>query len=283
MKGRLKDSFLFHLGLVLAIFTLLYISFFTSLHCFTNHGEELIVPNVTGKDVNAAIAELTNMRFEVDVDSTYEPDHTPLIVLKQVPDTESIVKEGRTIFLTVNMLNPPHIQMPNLVNLSYRSAIMLLRNNKLKLGDTTYKPDIAAGAIIEQHYKGAVIRPGEMIPQGSNIDLIIGDGLGNTEFNVPRLTNMTVDEAMIMLNQYNLIPILTPADAMSKITDTTTAIVVDQHPRDLNDAGVANRIKAGDIIDLLIMQNPEANDIHGGNGNTNTPNDVNGDTKKNKK
>ncbi len=276
MKGRLKDSFLFHLGIVLAIFTLLYIAFFTSLHCFTKHGEEIVVPNITGKDVNVAIAELTKMKFEVDVDSTYEPDHTPLIVLKQVPDTQSIVKEGRTIFLTVNMVNPPHIQMPNLVNLSYRSAIMLLRNNKLKLGDTAYKPDIAAGAIIEQRYKGSVIRSGEMIPQGSKIDLVIGDGLGNTEFNVPKLTGMTVDEAMTMLNQYNLIPILTPADAMSKITDTATSIVVDQEPRDLNDAGVANRIKAGDIIDLRIMQNPEAMDIH---GNTNTPGDVNGDSK----
>lgn len=280
MKGKLKDSFLFHLGIVLAIFTLLYISFFASLHCFTKHGEELMVPNVTGKDVNAAIAELTKMKFEVDVDSTYEPDHTPLIVLKQVPDTNSIVKEGRTIFLTVNMVDPPHIQMPNLVNLSYRSAAMLLKNNKLKVGDTTYRPDIAAGAIIEQHYRGANIRPGEMIPQGSKIDLIIGDGLGNTEFNVPKLTGMTVDEAMTTLNQYNLIPILNPADAMSKITDTATAIVVDQEPRDMNEAGMANRIKAGDIIDLLIMQNPDNMDIH---GNTNTSKDVNDDTKKKQK
>ncbi len=280
MKGKLKDSFLFHLGIVLAIFTLLYIAFFASLHCFTKHGEELIIPNVTGKNVNAAIAELTAMKFEIDIDSTYEPDRTPLIVLRQVPDTASIVKEGRTVFLTVNMVDPPHIQMPNLVNLSYRSAIMLLKNNKLKLGDTTYKPDIAAGAILEQIYKGTPIRSGEMIPQGSKIDLIIGDGLGNTEFNVPNLTNMTVDEAMTTLNQYNLIPILTPGDQMSKITDTATAMVVDQNPRELNDAGAPNRITAGDVIDLIIMQNPTPMEIH---GNTNATKDVNEENKKKKK
>jgi len=102
------------------------------------------------------------MHFEVNIDSTYEPSMKPLAILKQVPDTGAIVKEGRTIFLTINMLTPPTIPMPNLVNLSYRSAEMLLRNNKLLVGDTVYKSDIAAGAILEQRYKGAPIKPGEM-------------------------------------------------------------------------------------------------------------------------
>jgi beta-lactam-binding protein with PASTA domain len=280
MKGNIRQSFWFHLVIVLALFTLLYIAFFTSLHCFTKHGEELTIPNVTGKDMNVAIAELNAMKFEVNIDSTYEPDHKPLSVLKQVPDTASIVKEGRTVFLTVNMLMPPHIPMPNLVNLSYRSAAMLLRNNKLKVGDTSYKPDIAAGAILEQIYKGTAIRPGEMIPQGSKIDLVIGDGLGNTEFNVPEVTGMSVDEALAVLNQYNLIPIINPYDQLTKIIDTVSATVVDQSPRAFNDAGAINRIKSGDVIDLLIMQNPAPMEVHG--NNTNAPANVNDDTKKNK-
>ncbi len=280
MRGNLRQSFWFHFGIVIVVATLLYIAFFTSLHCFTKHGEELVVPNVKGKDMTAAITQLKAMKFEVNIDSTYEPDQKALVVLKQMPDTGSMVKEGRTVFLTVNMLMPPHIPMPNLVSLSYRSAIMLLRNNKLKVGDTTYKPDIAAGAILEQLYKGQQIRPGEMIPQGSKINLVIGDGLGNTEFDVPQVTNMTVDEAMAVINQYNLIPIITPADQLSKILDTPSAYVVDQSPRQTNDAGATNRIKAGDIIDLLIMQNPAPMDIHG--NNTNTPSDVNDVNKKSK-
>ncbi len=280
MNGKLKESFLFHLGIVLAIFILLYICFFASLHCFTKHGEEIVIPNVSGKNVNDAIAQLKSLKFEVQVDSTYEPDQKPLSVLKQVPDTSSIVKEGRTVFLTVNMIMPPHIPMPALVNLSYRSAVMLLKNNKLKVGDTTYKPDIAAGAIIEQRYKGSPIRPGELITQGTKIDLVIGDGLGNTEFNVPELTKYTVEEGMTVLNQYNLIPIISPADQLSKISDTQSAYIVDQEPRAINEAGVPNRIKAGDVISIRIMQNPDQMDIH---GNTNASKDVNEENKKLKK
>jgi len=190
----------------------------------------------------------------VNVDSTYEPASRPLVVLKQVPDTGSIVKEGRTVFLTVNMLTPPRIPMPNLVNLSLRSAEMLLHNNKLLLGDTIYKPDIAAGAILEQRYKGQVINPGELILQGSKIGLVIGNGLGNTEWDVPDVTGLAVDDAMTILNQYNIQTILTVQDQLTEIRDTSSAIIVDQDPKPLNDKGEVNRIKMGSMINLIIKQ-----------------------------
>ncbi len=239
------------------------------LHWLTKHGEEVKIPNVGGKDMTEAIALLHKLHFEVNIDSTFEPASKPLVVLKQVPDTGSIVKEGRTVFLTVNMLTPPRIPMPNLVNLSLRSAEMLLRNNKLLLGDTIYKPDIAAGAILEQRYKGAVINPGELILQGSKVSLVIGNGLGNTEWDVPDVTGITVDEAMITLNQYNIQPILVVADQLSQISDTSQATIVDQEPRAGSDGkGGVNRMKMGSLMTLTISQNPQPEDIHTSN-NTN--------------
>ena len=261
MENSIKKSFWFNLLLVLLTFVLLYISFFATLHCVTKHGEELKIPGVKGRNMNEAITTLKNMHFEVFIDSTYEPDSKPLAVLKQVPDSGAVVKEGRTVFLTVNMLTPPHIPMPNLVNLSFRSAEMLLKNNKLLVGDTTYKPDVAAGAVLEQKYKGEEIKPGEMISQGSKVSLVIGDGLGNTQFDVPAVTKMTVDEALTILAQYNVQPIITAADQMSQITDTASAVIIDQSPRAINESGMANRIKQGDIIDLIIMQNPSPTDF----------------------
>ena len=261
MENSIKKSFWFNLLLVLLTFVLLYICFFAKLHCVTKHGEELVIPGVKGRNMNEAITTLKNMHFEVFIDSTYEPDSKPLAVLKQVPDSGAVVKEGRTVFLTVNMLTPPHIPMPNLVNLSFRSAEMLLKNNKLLVGDTTYKPDVAAGAVLEQKYKGEEIKPGEMISQGSKVSLVIGDGLGNTQFDVPAVTKMTVDEALTILAQYNVQPIITAADQMSQITDTASAVIIDQSPRAINEAGMANRIKQGDIIDLIIMQNPSPTDF----------------------
>ncbi len=262
MSQNIKRSFLFNLLIVLGLCVVLYIGFFATLHMLTKHGEEVKIPNVGGKDVNAAITLLHKMHFEVNVDSTYEPAFKPLVVLKQVPDTGSIVKEGRTVFLTVNMLTPPRIPMPNLVNLSLRSAEMLLRNNKLLLGDTVYKPDIAAGAILEQRYKGQAINPGELILQGSKVDLVIGNGLGNTEWDVPDVTGIDVETAMTILNQYNIQPILAVQDQLTQISDTNSAFIVNQEPRALNDQGKPNRIKMGSIITLTISQKQGDIEIH---------------------
>ncbi|GAA4460404.1 hypothetical protein GCM10023093_02980 [Nemorincola caseinilytica] len=269
MKEKLKNSFLLNLAVVLVSCVLLYILFFASLHCVTNHGKEVLTPDVRGKRADSAIKILKDLKFDVAIDSTYEPAFRPMSVLKQVPDTGSLVKEGRTIFLTVNMLTPPRIPMPNIKDLSYRSAEMILRNNKLMVGDTTYRADIAMGAILEASYEGKPIAAGALITQGSKIDLVIGNGLGNTEWDVPNVTGMTVDEALILLTQFNLQPMMVPASQMDQITDTPSAIVTDQRPRQLNDAGQKNRIRMGDFIDLQIMQNPAPQDIYQGPSNTN--------------
>jgi beta-lactam-binding protein with PASTA domain len=251
MKNKLSKRFLLHLGIVSGLCLLLYGSFFATLHWFTRHGEEKTVPGVMGKTMKAAVDELQRLGFDVLIDSTYEPEFTPLSILKQIPDSGSVVKPGRTIFLTVNMVMPPRAPMPNVVGLSYRSAEMLLRNNKLRIGDTSYQPDIAAGAILEQRYNGKLVKTGEMIQQGSKIDLIIGNGLGNTEFDVPDVSGLSVEEALITLNQYNLQPIYRPKTEATTIDDTMAAKIVDQAPRAL-EGDKPNRIKMGDVIELFI-------------------------------
>src|SRR5690606_1797264 len=174
----------------------IYWLFFSSLGWLTGHGEEMKLPDLHGKSLTEVSQLLASGSFEIDVDSTYQPDKAPLTVLDQQPDAGSSVKIGRTIFLIVNKQNPPETPMPSLVNLSFRSAEMLLKSNKLKLGDTTMRPDMAQGAVLEQLVNGKVITAGTMVPQGSKIDLVIGDGLGNKEINVPDITGLTYPEAV---------------------------------------------------------------------------------------
>lgn len=92
-----------------------------------------------------------------------------------------------------------------------------------------------------------------MIPQGSRINMVLGDGLGNTEFNVPDLIGMSYEEGIANIMgtglQYNII---TEGD----ITDTPTAIIYNQAPSAMNELGSANRIKEGDIVDIFVKQNP---------------------------
>jgi Uncharacterized protein conserved in bacteria len=272
MKEETRRSFWFNLLVVLGLCIVLYILFFASIGIITRHGSEAIVPNVAGKTLKAAMTELEKAGFDVEIDSAYEPKKKPFLVLQQMPEPNATVKDGRTIFLTINKTQPPDIPMPNLLNLSFRSAEMILKSNKLMLGDTTYRPDIAKGAILEQLYKGKTIRPGEMLPQGSKIDLVIGDGLGNTQFNVPDVIGMTYEEAMAILNGTGL---QFTAIWEGDITDSVTAVVYDQLPKAMNELMTPNRIKEGDIVDIRIKQTATQEEMEGNRNPTGPVTDEN--------
>lgn len=276
IREDLKKSFWFNLLLVLLLAAGFYVLFFTSLSWITRHGKEVKVPDITAQDVNLAVGKLEQMGFEVDIDSAYEPKQKAYLVLSQIPEKGAVVKNGRTIFLTVNKAQPPLTPMPNLLNLSFRSAEMILKSNKMILGDTTYRPDIAKGAILEQLFKGQPIRPGQMIPQGSRIDLVIGDGLGNTQFNVPDVIGMSYVEGVAMLNGNGLV---FTAIWEGQISDSATAIIYNQTPKSINEIGTPNRIKEGDIVDIRIKQNPTPEEIEGNrNAHSGVNNDGNGNT-----
>lgn len=253
-RSLIQRSLLLNLLLVALITCLSYILFFSSLAGITHHSSDIKVPAVTGKDGVAAIKELEGMGFEVHVDSTYDPTKKALLVLQQMPDIGDVVKKGRTLFLTLNKKAPPQTPMPNLINLSFRSAQMILVSNRLILGDTTFRPDIAQGAILEQLLNGQPVRPGQMIPQGSRISLVIGNGLGETELNVPDVIGMTYPEAAALLSANGLQ--FTPIPDEGAITDTATAKVYKQTPSAINDLGAPSRIRQGDFMEIYYGQNP---------------------------
>jgi len=103
MKGNVRRSFLFNLAVVILLGSVLFASFFASLQYVTRHGQEVKMPDVTGQNVAVAVAQLRNMHFDVHIDSVYQPAVKPLAVIMQVPENGAAVKEGRIVFITVNM------------------------------------------------------------------------------------------------------------------------------------------------------------------------------------
>lgn len=251
---------------LLAIATLcvvFYFIFFAVLGIITGHGNQIKVPNIVGKSLKAGESQLQKIGFDIQVDSAYDPTKKPLTILGQQPEVGEIVKPGRTIFLTVNKAEPPKTPMPNLNGLSLRSAVMILNSSKLKLGDTSYRPDIAQGAVLDQMYNGSIIRPGQMIPQGSIISLVLGDGLGNTVFDVPDIVGLTYAEAVAMLSANNL---QFTAVGTDEITDTASAFVYKQTPTSLNELGKNNRLKEGDELGFYFKQYPTEQEYDHGPG-----------------
>ena len=258
MDEKLRKSFLLNLAIVIVLCAGLYFVFFASLGLLTRHSSEIKVPDVTGKDLKQALTMLEKIGFEVDIDSSYEPEQRPFMVLSQIPDPGSTVKEGRTLFLTVNKATPPLTPMPKLSDLSYRSAVMILKSSRLMLGDTFHRPDYAKGAVLDQLYNGVSVKQGDMVPQGSKIDLVIGTGFGNIEMDVPDVIGLTVDVGLSLLNGNGLTPIVIWD---GPIDDSASAMIYRQTPAPFNELDVPNRIKEGDIIDIRIKQNPTETEL----------------------
>ncbi len=263
MKAEIKNSFRWNLLIIFLICVALYILFFTSLGWVTHHGDETKVPMEVGKDVSAAMTEMRAQGFDVRVDSAYEPEVKPYMVLSQQPEANTVVKYGRILFLTVNKAEPPKTAMPNLIGLSFHSAALILKSNRLVLGDTSYRPDIAKGTILDQVFNGKRLKPGEIIPQGSRINLVIGDGLGQTEMNVPDLIGQSYYEAMASISAMGL-----QANAIweGMITDSASAIVYNQQPKSVNELQRQIMIHEGDIVDILIKQSPTQEEIDNNKG-----------------
>lgn len=251
-KRPFFKTFFGSLILIIGICFVLYFLFFASLSWITGHGKELTVPELKGKTLKESITMLEKQGFHVIVDSTYEPEFKPLTVLDQQPIPGFTVKPGRSIFITVNKVMPPTSPMPNLLNLSLRSAELVIKSNRLVLGDTVIRPDMASGAVLEQLYNGQKIEPGTLIAQGSKIDLVLGGGLANVRVNIPDVTNISFEMAVSILSASNLnYEVLYEGE----IADTNKAYVLKQLPEAFDDQQQAVTADQGETIRLTITQN----------------------------
>jgi len=201
---------------------------FYSLRFYTRHGEALEVPALKGISVDQAIERLENQGFRYQVDSVYQADKTPGLVIEQDPDAGTKVKQNRTLYLTIITKNAPEVQLPNLTEMAFLEALSTLNNYGLKLGDTIYIPDIARDRVLDMKYAGQKINAGESIPKGSKIDLVLGNGMGESEVTVPNVVGYTLDEAMFSIKGASLT--LGTVNYMGPIIDTANAKVISQTP-----------------------------------------------------
>jgi beta-lactam-binding protein with PASTA domain len=253
------------LNILVAIFlaALLGFLFMLSLTWITQHGVARTVPSITGKSL-AEVEELLEQKgFEVVVqDSVYYDSLPPSVIMKQVPEADAVVKVNRTIYVTINRVVPPDVEMPNLVGLSFRNVEMILKANNLQLGDTTFRPDFAPNSILEQWFNGSPIAPGTKVKWGSRISLVLGSGIGNESMLVPRLLGLTYAEARILLETQGLIFASVIPDP--GVRDTANAFIYRQNPVPKDEEGRSYRIRPGQTIDVwLSVDRPNIDSLEG--------------------
>jgi beta-lactam-binding protein with PASTA domain len=220
----------FRNNIIMAIITVIAVVLiaFYSLGYYTNHGSGIPVPKLKGQSIDRAMALLKEQGFDYKIDSVYVQDVAPGTIVEQDPDAGTNVKEGRVIYLTMVTLLAPNISLPDLEQNNYREAVATLSNYGLKIGDTTYRSDIARDRILEVRFGGQVVKAGTKIPKGSRIDLVLGDGEGASEVDIPELVHLDLDAARFAIKGSGLT--IGTITYQGTITDSTNVVVVSQYP-----------------------------------------------------
>lgn len=244
-----------HFIISLAIGFLILWGVFKSLGSFTHHGETISVPDFSGLKMEELDKFISGkqLRYEI-IDSVYDSQVKGGTVVKQDPEKNSSVKQNRTIYLTVSSKLPPLIKMPNLVDASMRQALALLDSYGLKAGKREYRPDPCVNCVLAQTMKGKKIEAGEMIPKGSVIDLVLGQGQDGDKINIPCVIGMSLNESKDKIAAAGFSEGSVTCTDCKTMADKEKAKVYKQDPS--CSAGV---MRPGSSVDLFISIKPIAN------------------------
>jgi beta-lactam-binding protein with PASTA domain len=253
LKKPLWVNVLAGIGVVL----FLLILFFFSLGWITGNGKTEKVPNVVGLDVLAAQKNIKALGFDVVLqDSIYVDTLARNGVLRQTPEADEVVKKGRTIYLTINRVIAPQVDMPNLIGFSLKSAQTYLKVLGLRIGSINLVTNRNKNVIIDQLVGANPIAPGTKISSGTMINFTVGDGGTSIGIEVPDLIGLTVQMAKSTMAGLGL----TVGNIISSavIQDTANAYVIQQTPNpfsaQLDSLGmpIKNVTIQGGSIDLII-------------------------------
>ncbi len=142
---------------------------------YTHHGEAVIVPNIEGLTLHQAIPLLQERDLQCQVvDSVYSEHARPGNIINQTPATNSRVKKGRTIYVTVNTYDKPTISMPDVTQTSERSARATLEALGLKvIGVETRMSEYRDLVLDVKSMDGTRLEAGSRLEVGSGVILVV--------------------------------------------------------------------------------------------------------------
>lgn len=164
------------IAIVVTIVALLFVAL-KGIGIYTHHGEAMVVPNVKGMGLSEAEMMFRNHGLNcVVADSSYVKNLPAGCIIDYNPAAGQKVKEGRTIYLTINTLNVPQVSVPDVAdNSSVRQAQARILASGFKLDEIEYIPG-EKDWVYEVKYRGVPLSAGEKVSVGATLTLVVGDG-----------------------------------------------------------------------------------------------------------
>lgn len=167
------------------------------LDSYTRHNTAIVVPDVRTMQVNAAeqVFLKSGLKYEV-IDSVYSQTAAPGAIVEQTPEANSKVKEGRTIYLTLNASSVQTFPLPDIEEMSQRQAVATLRAIGFKIDSVHYVNYEYRDLVVGVKYKNRPVKTGDKIPVGSRLVVLVGDGNSSAPDNdsIPATTFIDTDK-----------------------------------------------------------------------------------------
>ncbi len=147
----------------------------------TNHDQKILVPDLKKMTLTETETTLKNLslNFVIQDSASYNPDYPPKSVIDQDPEAGDFVKEDRKIYLTLNPSDYKKIPIPDLLNKTKRQVETHLTSIGFVIGKYQYIPDLGKDVVRKMKFNGRELKTGDLVPQNSKIDLVLGDGTGD--------------------------------------------------------------------------------------------------------
>lgn len=255
-KFFIPKIYYIHLGIIIGISIIGLIVFRLWLSSYTNHLENIKVPDFTNMEFESAklLAEESNISISI-LDTVYSESIRPGAIVYHKPDAGTFVKEHRTIYVSINSKTPILVTMPKATEVSLRQASQMLERVGLQVGNIVYKPDFADNYVFEQRFNNRIVREGVKVPKGSKIDFVVGKGGDNTLIIIPNLMGMTYQQMFDSLTHMGVtVNAMFGEEIYETPQDSLQSVVWKQSPLPENN----NMMMLGESIDVWLMKNEQS-------------------------
>ena len=171
-----KHPLVKHLLYMLVVSIIIVVLAFLLIKSIARQGKEYELPDICGTSLAELKADNPLHLTYVVIDSVYDSEKEGGIVIQQDPKAGTMIKTHRKVYITVTTFAPSDVVLPELSNMTVRSAVSALEAAGLRCGQLRFVDSPYRNVILEATCKGKMVYAGEKMDQGAMVDLTVGMG-----------------------------------------------------------------------------------------------------------
>lgn len=174
---------------------------YTGISLFTRSAPEVILPDLTGKNIIQVLETLTRLGLNPKLHTTQYHEHIPKYgVTFQDPGPGATIKKGRDVVIYISK-GFKESQLPDLRHLSLRQGLLTLEESELRPGRIVY---VHAANTLKDNIIAQYPLPLARVAANSSCDLLVSKGPEPVRLVMPDLAGISLDQASDRLEALSL-------------------------------------------------------------------------------